>query len=578
MASAEHVTVLFTDLVGSTELASALTLEAGGELRRKHFSLLRQAIAASGGTEVKNLGDGVMVVFPVASSALSCAVAMQQAVDRDNASAPHPLRLRIGLSAGEVLRDTNDYFGDPVIEAARLCAQAEGGQILASDLVRATAGRRSPHAFSRLGEIELKGLPEPIETLEIGWDRIGNVEWAAGAMPAPSRLGIGPTIGVIGRDTETVLLTDAFKRVATGEGREIILISGEAGIGKTTLATQAARAAFEAGAIVLLGRCDEELGVPYGPFVEAVSHYVTHAPEEALRSHVQSLGPELAKIAPVLQQRLGELPAPRSADPETERYLLLNAVVGLLGHVCEDNPVVLVLDDLQWADKPSLQLLRHVVANTTPLRLLIVGTYRHSELSSPHPLTETLAALRRESGVSRIALSGLDDTGVLALMEATAGHDLDTDGVELAHALYRETDGNPFFVGEVLRHLAETGAIYQDDAGRWVAAADLEAMAMPDSVRLVIGSRVARLGEGVSRVLPLAAVIGREFDLDLLARVTERSEDELLDLLDAAIAVALGARGSERPWPLLLRPRSHSAHPVPGLGLDPFGTGPSAGG
>ncbi len=166
-------------------------------------------------------------------------------------------------------------------------------------------------------------------------------------------------------------------------------------------------------------------------------------------------------------------------------------------------------------------------------------TYRHSELSSPHPLTEALVALRRETGVSRIALSGLDDTGVLAFMEATAGHDLDNDGVELAHALYRETDGNPFFVGEVLRHLAETGAIYRDDTGRWAAGADLEGMAMPDSVRLVIGSRVARLGKAVSGVLPLAAVIGQEFDLDLLARVTERTEDELLDLLDAATAVAL---------------------------------------
>ncbi|HEY5026057.1 MAG TPA: adenylate/guanylate cyclase domain-containing protein [Acidimicrobiales bacterium] len=145
-ASTENLTVLFTDLVGSTELAAALTLEAGGELRRKHFSMLRQAIAASGGTEVKSLGDGVMVVFPVASAALSCAVAMQQAVDRDNASAERPLGLRIGLSTGEVIGETDDYFGDPVIEAPRLCAQADGGQILVTDLVRATdtTGPRAP--------------------------------------------------------------------------------------------------------------------------------------------------------------------------------------------------------------------------------------------------------------------------------------------------------------------------------------------------------------------------------------------------------------------------------------------------
>ena len=126
--------------------------------------------------------------------------------------------LRIGLSAGEVIRETDDYFGDPVIEAARLCAQADGGQILAADLVRAMAGRRSPHAFSPLGAIELKGLPEPIETLEIGWERLGDVEAADSAMPPPSRLGIGPVIGVIGRDAEADLLADAFKRVAGGRG------------------------------------------------------------------------------------------------------------------------------------------------------------------------------------------------------------------------------------------------------------------------------------------------------------------------------------------------------------------------
>ena len=540
MAATENVTVLFTDLVSSTELTSELTIGAGDDLRRAHFSGLRQAVAACGGTEVKTLGDGLMVVFPIASAALSCAVSMQQIVDRDNAGLQRSLGLRVGLSAGEVTREQDDYFGDAVIEAARLCARATGGQILVADLVRAMAGRRSSHTFHSLGQLELKGLPEPVETLEVDWEPLVDKEGTARAIPQQSRLEIEPATGVIGRDTESGLLADALKRVTAGEGREIVLISGEAGIGKTTLAMQVARTAHEAGAVVLLGRCDEDLGVPYGPFVEALSHYVAHASEEVLRAHVSRLGGELANIVPTLGQRLGELPAPQSADPDTERYLLYNAVVGLLGQMCEDRALVLVLDDLQWADQPSLRLLRRVVSNTTAMRLLVVGTYRRSELSSRHPLTEALADLRRESGVSRIELSGLDDTGVLAFMEAAAGHDLDDDGVGLAHALYRETDGNPFFVGEMLRHLSETGAIYQDGrTGRWTAAADFEEMAMPDSVRLVIGARVARLGEVVSQVLPLAAVIGREFDFDLLARVTERSEDELLDVLDAAAAASL---------------------------------------
>ena len=138
----------------------------------------------------------------------------------------------------------------------------------------------------------------------------------------------------------------------------------------------------------------------------------------------------------------------------------------------EQQPVVVVLDDLQWADKASLQLLRHVIAADQPMRLLVLGTYRDSELSRSHPLVETLAALHRQHGVARIELTGLDDTGVVSLMEAAAGHTLDDAAVRLAHAVYRETDGNPFFVSEVLRHLAETGAISQDATGRWVAGDD----------------------------------------------------------------------------------------------------------
>ena len=283
MAATENVTVLFTDLVSSTELASELTIGAGDELRRAHFSALRQAVAASGGTEVKTLGDGLMVVFPIASAALSCAVSMQQSVDRDNANGERPLGLRVGLSAGEVTREADDYFGDPVIEAARLCARAVGGQILVADLVRAMAGRRSSHTFVPIGELELKGLPEPVETLEVGWEPLGDAEAASRTIPLQSRFEIWPVTGVIGRDAEAAMLEDALKRVSAAEAREIVLISGEAGIGKTTLATQVARVAYEAGAVVLLGRCDEDLGVPYGPFVETLCHYVAHASEEVLR-------------------------------------------------------------------------------------------------------------------------------------------------------------------------------------------------------------------------------------------------------------------------------------------------------
>ena len=541
MAVAENITVLFTDLVGSTELASSLTPDAADEVRRNHFSVLRKAIAAKGGTEVKNLGDGLMVVFPIASAGLACAVAMQQAVDRDNTGAGRPLGLRVGLSAGEATREADDYFGDPVIEAARLCARADFGQILVASLVRANAGRRSSHSFTSLGELDLKGLPHAVETLELRWDPLTDDAALSGGVPLPGRLVQRPNVGVVGRDVELASLLATVKRVASGEGREVVLIAGEPGQGKTTLVSEIARRAHEDGMTVLLGRCDEEVGVPYQPFHEGLTHYVAHTAETLLRCHVDAHGGELEPLVPALHRRLGDLPSLQSTDPDTERYLLYGATVGLLELASVQTPVVVVLDDLHWADKPSLQLFRHIVANTATTRLLILATYRDAELSASHPLTEALGGLLRQAGVTSIDLRGLDDTSVMAFMEAAAGHGLDEAGVELAHQVYRETDGNPFFVAEMLRNLAESGAIHQDSTGRWTAAHTEGQLALPHSVRAVIGSRLARLGDDATKLLATAAVIGRDFDLDLLAEATGGDEDEIIDVLDKAQRAALVA-------------------------------------
>jgi hypothetical protein len=290
---------------------------------------------------------------------------------------------------------------------------------------------------------------------------------------------------------------------------------------------------------VLFGHCEEDLATPYQLFAEALGHYVTHAPEEQLRAHVEGYGSELSRLVPALASRIPDLPPSRATDADTERFLLFAAVVGLLATMSEIQPVVLVLDDLQWADKASLLLLRHLASADRPMRVLTLGTYRDSELSRMHQLTDTLAALHRMDGVSRIELGGLDGSGVMSFVEAAAGQPLDEAAVGLAQAIFRETDGNPLFVSEVLRHLSETGAISQDEAGRWVATGSLEQLALPDSLRMVIGARVGRLGDDSGRVLSVASVIGRDFDLDLLARATKSDEDDLLDILEDASAVSL---------------------------------------
>ena len=243
---------------------------------------------------------------------------------------------------------------------------------------------------------------------------------------------------------------------------------------------------------------------------------------------------------PELATRLSDVGQSKASDADSERYMLFAAVVSFLHSLGELQPIILVLDDLQWADRGSLQLLRHLASSEQAKRVLIVGTYRDTELSSSGALVETLGGLRRlNMATSRIQLSGLDEDGVVSLMEALAGHALDPAALRLARAVSLETDGNPFFVVEVLRHLAETGVIYQELSGRWSAQSSLDVGSLPESLREVIRARLARMGEAADRAISLASVIGLDFELDVLREATRVPEDTLLDLLDVATAAAL---------------------------------------
>jgi class 3 adenylate cyclase len=194
MSTIETVTVLFTDLVGSTGLATRVGPAAAEELRREHFALLRDVVAETGGREVKNVGDGLMVVFPSSSGAVACAVGMQQRLEQRNRRADEQLMVRVGVSAGEADREDDDYFGPPVVEAARLCNAAQGGQILCGEMVRAMA--RAGTGFSSVGALELKGLPEPFSAHEVEWEPLGA---GLGVLPLPARLREVPPVGYAGR-------------------------------------------------------------------------------------------------------------------------------------------------------------------------------------------------------------------------------------------------------------------------------------------------------------------------------------------------------------------------------------------
>ncbi len=536
MANPQTVTVLFTDMVGSTALSSSLDPAGADVLRREHFSVLRQALAAAEGTEVKNLGDGIMAVFGSSSAAIACSVAMQQGVDDYNRRSRHALGLRIGLSGGEVTVEEGDYFGDPVVEAARVCALCEGGQILLTDAVRFMVGRRSSHQLEPLGERELKGLPEQVALFDVKWEPTKS---ATSGIPLPDRLDArtAPQFGYFGREREQMQLVDALKQ-AMGGTRQVALVAGEPGIGKSSLCRQVAQRAHELDVCVLYGRCDEDLGLSYQPVAEALSHLVVHADDELLAQHVATFGPVLAGLAPALSTRLPEVPPARSAEPDAERARLYRAVVGLLAAASSDCGLLMVVDDLHWADTATLQILRHLAGSTLLPKVMILATYRDSELAAGSALSDLLASLRREGDVQRVDLAGLDDVATIEMMESAAGHPMRDDGVALAHAVRRETEGNPFFTTEMLVHLGESGLVRQDE-GRWVAAEELQERGLPQSVREVVGQRVDRLGEETRRVLAQASVIGRDFDVELLAAVADVDEDHLLDLLDEASAAGL---------------------------------------
>jgi class 3 adenylate cyclase/tetratricopeptide (TPR) repeat protein len=542
--------VLFTDLVDSTQMRSRLGDDAAEEMRRRHDSLLTQAVTDAGGSVVKGLGDGIMAVFLGAAEAVGAAVAMQCAVGRWNRRENVGLAIRVGISAGDLIQEDGDCFGVPVIEASRLCGAAVGDQIVASEVVRLLSGTRGGHVFDALGALELKGLASPVTAWEVRWAEDDEVASTAGAMP-PGLTTEGQ-FPFVARLAERETMARALKLSLSGE-RRIVLIAGEPGVGKTRLCAETARAAAEEGAVVLFGRCDEELGIPYQPFVEALRWHVASSEASALTGTLGTSAGELARLAPELAGLVPGLPPPTSGDADVERARLFEAVVGWLDALGVTAPVVLILDDLHWAGRPTLQLLRHVVRCPQRTRLLVLGTYRDTDLSRSHPLAEILADFRREPAVERVNLKGLDRPEVQAFLEAAAGHELGSDEAGIVHTIHDETDGNPFFLQEMLVHLGESGAVYQGSDGRWRISASR--FAVPEGVREVVGRRVSRLSQAANTVLGIAAVIGQQFSLPVLEAVSDLLAEEVEAALDEAAAAGLVR---ELPTPRLSYRFSHA--------------------
>jgi class 3 adenylate cyclase len=528
------VTVMFTDMVGSTELISSLGDEAWDALRREHLERLRAVVVRHSGEVIKTMGDGIMAAFGSAASAMDAAADMQAVAASENRRrAAVAVGLRVGVSGGDATYEDGDWFGIPVVEAARLCALAAPGQALVSAVAKAMAGSRGGHVYEPVGELQLKGIADPVGAYELGWRPRSHRP-----IPLPDACEVANRGPFAGRVGERAALRVLWKEAVSGQ-RRVVLLSGEPGVGKTRLAVDLACEAYDAdGAIVLLGRCDEHIRAPYQPLAEAIQHFVLHAPVDVLRHHCEEWGGRLAGWAPALLSRVPDAATVVPADPETDRLRLFDAANALVADATGEAPMVFVLDDVHWADEPTLVYFGHLVRASASFPLLVVATYRDTELVRTHPLSETLAAFRKEDGVERVALRGLDPDEVRTLLESFAGHTLDAADEAVARALHAETEGNPFFVRQMLGHLVETKAfVRQED--RWVLTRPVGELGVPEGVREVIGRRLSRLSPMVNELLAGAAVVGREFDVHVLAAITGHGEDDVVDALEAALAARL---------------------------------------
>ena len=379
-------------------------------------------------------------------------------------------------------------------------------------------------SFLDLGLFWLRGFPERWRLYEVAWSDTSVGVVRASAVPA--RL-----TPYVEREAERASLRRLLDDTLVGHGR-LALVAGEPGVGKSRLVAEIGEVAQARGMRVLTGHCVEMSGAgPYLPYVEIIEQAIS-GPRSSLElwKALGDVAPEIARIAPALRRVFPNIPPPVELPAELARRYVWNSFGSFIGRAAQGQPLLLVLEDLHWADESTVLLTEYLAPLLPEMPVLVLGTYRDIEVDLQHPLARVIGQLARRRLVERVNLRRLSFDGVRAMLPALAGQPAPE---QLVRMIDRETEGNPFFVEEVYLHLVESGVLL-DEHGRVRADLQLDEVSVPESIRLVLGQRLGRLAASTREVLVAAAVSGRVFASELVGEVAEAGPDRLVDAFDEA--------------------------------------------
>ena len=410
--------------------------------------------------------------------------------------------------------------GTPIDTAAAILREAPD--------LSATDGRYVPEGLAMLiGRLLAKSPTDRYASME---EVRADLSRLADRPMAPRVAGDAARPLVIGRQAERAVLERALDAAMAGRG-EFVLLGGEPGIGKSHLARAVQADALGRACVTTTGHCYETDGAPpFVPFVEMLEQWARALPPASFRHALGSAAPEVARLAPELRRVFPDLPAAIDLPPEQQRRFLFNSVREFLDRAARLAPIVAVFEDLHWADESTLLLLLHVVYTLPSMPMLVIGTYRTVDLAVNRPFARTLDELLRGRHATPVPLRRLTADDTATLLQSLSGK---AAPPSTARAVYEKTEGNPFFIEEVFRHVRDEGHLF-DESGAWREDIRADALDVPESVRLVIGRRLERLPDRARGVLTTAAILGRSADLHVLEALDDAPSDATLDAVEAA--------------------------------------------